>query len=56
MFVQLNYRSSTPAAVAGWPVDLSATAEVFFLPGPVETLTIAGLRSRSPRRKPRRIS
>lgn len=51
-----NYRSSIPAAVAGCSVDFSLATGAFFLPGPAETLTIAGLKSRFPSRNPRRNS
>ena len=49
------YRSSIPAAAAVVPVE-AGEFEPVFLPGPEETFTIAGLRSRSSSRKPRRNS
>lgn len=51
-----NYRFSTEAAVAGDPDDFTVATGDLLLPGPVETLTSAGLRSRPPSKKPRRIS
>lgn len=48
-----SYRSSTPAAAIGCSEELLGDSGAFFLPGPAETLTVAGLRSRSPRRNPR---
>lgn len=50
------YRLSSPAAAVGCPVDFPVAAVGFSFLGPVETLTIAGRTSRSPRRKPRRSS
>lgn len=45
--------SSAVAAATGCSEDVWVAALSFFLPGPEETFTVAGLRRRSPRRKPR---
>ncbi|TXG52891.1 hypothetical protein EZV62_022060 [Acer yangbiense] len=44
------------SSAAGCSADFSEVPVAFFLPGPAETLTVAGLRSLSPRRNPRRNS
>ena len=51
-----SYCSSALAGAAGRSEKFSVVNGAFFLPGPEETLTIAGLRSRSPSKNPRRNS